>query len=412
MPQRMAETPRANPSLHSHAFRELFLLRPGIVFLNHGAFGACPSPVFAAYQRWQRELERQPVEFLGRRFRNLLQEARQSLAEFVGAPADDLVYVPNATTGLNIVARSLGLGAGDEVLGTDHEYGAIDRTWQFLCARRGARYLRARLPSPVQSKEQIADAILAHVGPRTRVLSISHIASPTALVFPVELLVARAREAGILTVIDGAHAPGQVPLNLTALGADFYTGNCHKWMCAPKGSAFLYARREAQVLLRPLIVSWGSESEQPAASPFINDHEWQGTRDIAAYLAVPAAIQFLREHQWSTVQADCHRLAQAARRAIEGLSRFPGLYPDDPAWYAQMVSIPVPVADAPAAQSRLYDEFGIEVPLVPWNGRVLLRVSVQAYNSPTDIETLISAVARVLEAEQQRSTHGSGRNMP
>ncbi len=411
MPQRMTGTPRANPSPHSHVFRELFLLRPGIVFLNHGAFGACPGPVFAAYQRWQRELERQPVEFLGRRFRNLLQEARQPLGEFVGCPTDDLVYVPNATTGLNIVARSLGLGAGDEVLGTDHEYGAIDRTWQFLCARRGARYLRARLPSPVQSKEQIADAIWAHVGPRTRVLSISHIASPTALVFPVELLVARAREAGILTVIDGAHAPGQVPLNLTALGADFYAGNCHKWMCAPKGSAFLYARREAQALLRPLIVSWGSESEQPAASPFIYDHEWQGTRDIAAYLAVPAAIQFLREHQWSTVQADCHRLAQAARHAIEGLSRIPGLYPDDPAWYAQMVSIPVPVANALAAQSRLYDEFGIEVPLVPWNGRVLLRVSVQAYNSPTDIETLISAVARVLEAEQQRSTPGSGRNM-
>ncbi len=412
MPQRMTETPRANPSPHSHTFRELFLLRPGIVFLNHGAFGACPSPVFAAYQRWQLELERQPVEFLGRRFRNLLQQARQALAEFVGSPTDDLVYVPNATTGLNIVARSVELGAGDEVLGTDHEYGAIDRTWQFVCARRGARYLRARVPSPVQSKEQIADAIWAHVGPRTRVLSISHIAMPTALVFPLELLVARAREAGILTVIDGAHAPGQIPVNLTALGADFYAGNCHKWMCAPKGAAFLYARPEVQALLRPLIVSWGSESEQPAASPFINDHEWQGTRDIAASLAVPNAIQFLREHHWSTVQADCHRLAQRARHAIEKLSQLPALYPDDPALYAQMVSIPVPIASAFAAQTRLYDEFGIEVPLVLWNGQVLLRVSVQAYNSPTDIEKLISAVALVLEAEPQRSAPGSGRSMP
>ncbi len=412
MPQRMTETPRADPSLHPHAFRELFLLRPGIVFLNHGAFGACPRPVFAAYQRWQLELERQPVEFLGRRFRNLLQEARQSLAEFVGSPTDDLVYVPNATTGINIVARSVKLRTGDEVLGTDHEYGAIDRTWQFLCARRGASYVRARVPTPVQSQEQIVDAIWAHVGPRTRVLSISHIAMPTALVFPVELLVARAREAGICTVIDGAHAPGQIPLNLTALGADFYAGNCHKWMCAPKGAAFLYARREAQALLRPLIVSWGSESEQPAATPFINDHEWQGTRDLAAYLAVPAAIQFLQEHHWATVQANCHRLAQGARRAIEVLSRLPGLCPDDPAWYAQMVSIPVPIANALAAQTRLYEEFGIEVPLVPWNGQVLLRVSVQAYNSPTDIEKLISAVALLLEAEQPRSIPSSGRNKP
>jgi len=384
-----------------NAFRELFLLRPGVVFLNHGAFGACPSPVFAVYQQWQLELERQPVEFLGRRFRHLLQEARESLAEFVGAPAGDLVYVSNATTAINIVARSLRLEAGDEVLGTDHEYGAIDRTWRFVCARRGARYVRALLPRPVRSREEIVETIWRYVSPRTRVLCISHIASPTALILPVELLLARARTAGILTLVDGAHAPGQVPLNLTALGPDFYAGNCHKWMCAPKGSGFLYARREAQTLLSPLIVSWGSETEYPATSQFINDHEWQGTQDIAAYLAVPAAIQFLRDHQWFRVQADCHRLAQVGRRAIESLSKLPGLYPDDPSWYAQMVSIPVPLANAPAAQSRLYEEFGMEVPLGAWNDQVLLRVSVQAYNSADDIERLTSAIARMLEMEPQ-----------
>ncbi len=407
----MADAPLAHPFPNSRTLQELFLLRRDIVFLNHGAFGACPKSVFDAYQSWQLELERQPVEFLSRRFKDLMREAREALAAFVGTTADDLVYVPNATTGLNIVARSLRLGPGDEVLGTDHEYGAIDRTWRVICARRGARYIRVHLPCPVQSREQIADAIWAHVGARTRVLCFSHIAAPTALIFPVEFLVRRARQAGVLTVIDGAHAPGQIPLNLDTLGADFYVGNCHKWMCAPKGSAFLFARRDVQGPLTPLVVSWGSEAMQLSPSQFINEHEWQGTRDSAAYLAVPAAIHFLHDHAWSKVQENCHVLARAARRAIEGLGKLPGLSPDNPTWYAQMVSIPVPVADAPAVQKRLYAEFGIEVPLMPWNGRSLLRVSVQGYNSATDIERLTSAVTQILEEEPKQDAPPSGRSL-
>ncbi len=394
---------RAQASAQPPALRGLFLLRPDIVFLNHGAFGACPRPVFDSYQNWQLELEHQPIEFLERRFQGVMAQTREVLAAFVGATADELVYVPNATTGLNIVARSLPLGSGDEVLATDHEYGAIDRTWRAICVRRGARYVRAPLPSPVQSKEQLADAIWAHVSPRTRILSVSHITSPTAIIFPVESLAKRARQAGIFTVIDGAHAPGQIPLDLAALGADFYVGNCHKWMCAPKGSAFLFARRDVQGLLSPLVVSWGAEAKEPGPSPFINEQEWQGTRDIAAYLAVPTAIRFLQEHRWSTVQADCHALARTARRAIEGLTGLPGLSPDDPSWYAQMVSIPVPVADPSAAQHRLYSEFGIEVPLSVWNGRSLLRVSVQGYNSEADIAKLVAATAQVLREDKDPS---------
>ncbi len=393
---------QAQPSTPA-TLRGLFLLRPDIVFLNHGAFGGCPRPVFDAYQTWQRELEHQPLEFLERRFKGLMAHAREALAAFVRVAADELVYVPNATTGLNIVARSLPVGPGDEVLATDHEYGAIDRTWLAICARRRARYVRAQLPSPVQSREQLVDAIWAHVNSRTRVLALSHITSPTALILPIELLISKAHLAGIFTVIDGAHAPGQIPLDLAALGADFYVGNCHKWMCAPKGSAFLFARRDVQGLLSPLVVSWGAEAKEPSPSPFINEHEWQGTRDIAAYLAVPTAIRFLQEHRWSTVQADCHTLARTARRAIEGLTGLPGLSPDDPTWYAQMVSIPVPVADPPAAQHRLYSEFGIEVPLFVWNGRSLLRVSVQGYNSEADIEKLVAATAQVLRGYKDPS---------
>lgn len=188
--------------------RDLFLLRPNVVFLNHGSFGACPRPVFDEYRRWQRELERQPVEFLGRRFPELMARSRSALANFVDADPDDIVYMPNATTALNTVARSLRFQPGDEVLATDHEYGAADRTWQFVCERRGARYVRAKVPTPVRSVDAVVDAVWSRVTERTRVLFCSHVTSPTALVFPVADLVRRARDAGILTVVDGAHVPG------------------------------------------------------------------------------------------------------------------------------------------------------------------------------------------------------------
>jgi len=229
--------------------RALFLLRGDVAFFNHGSFGACPRPVFAAYQARQRELEEEPVEFLDRRGDELLAHAGAVLARFLGADPLDLVYVPNATTAMNIVARSFPLGPGNEVLSTDHEYGAVDRMWRMVCAERGAGLVRAEIPLPVPSSGEVAERIWACVTPRTRVLSLSHTTSPTAVEFPVAELVARAQERGILTVIDGAHAPGQIPLELEDLGADFYAGNCHKWMLAPKGAGFLWARREAQRLL-------------------------------------------------------------------------------------------------------------------------------------------------------------------
>jgi isopenicillin-N epimerase len=384
--------------------RDLFLLRPDVIFLNHGSFGACPRPVFETYQAWQRELERQPVEFLGRRFTDLMQGARQALADYVNVRADDLVYVPNATTGLNVVARSLPLRPGDEVLATDHEYGALDRTWRFICAKRHTSYVNQPLPLPVRSAEEATEAIWAGVTPRTRVLFISHITSPTALILPVAELVRRAREAGIWTVVDGAHAPGQIPLDLTALGADFYAGNCHKWLCSPPGSAFLYARREVQDLLEPLVVSWGWQPEKTTllsldsaeASPFVLQQEWQGTRDIAAYLSVPAAIQFQAEHDWPRVRAKCHELLREARRRIEDLTGLPPICPDSPEWYAQMAALPLPTCDATALQRRLYDEYRVEVPILSWNGRQLVRVSVQGYNTKDDGEALGAALKALL----------------
>ena len=288
--------------------RDAFLLDPDTVFLNHGSFGACPREVFEHYQRWQLEMERNPVEFLGRRSGALLSQARHKLGAYLGVSGEDLVFLPNATTGVNVIARSWALQNGDEVLATDHEYGACDATWQEACEQTGATYRRATIPLPFDPRT-FAKAVMSQVGPRTRLIFVSHITSTTALIFPVAELCALAREAGITTLIDGAHAPGQVPLDLAAVGADFYTGNCHKWMCAPKGAAFLHVRPELQERIQSTVVSWGyvAQSLMGKAGGNMGGHtgfdaytgrstlerrlQWQGTRDLAAYLTVPAAIE-------------------------------------------------------------------------------------------------------------------------
>lgn len=375
-----------------HDLRRSFLLDPEIVFLNHGSFGATPRAVFDDYQDWQRELERQPVEFLGRRATGLLADSRAALAATLGAGRDDLVYVSNATVGVNSVARSLALGPGDEVLASDHEYGACDRAWRFLAAKRGFAYIHQPVPVPLADREALVEQLWQGVTARTRLIFLSHITSPTATIFPVAAVCRRARQAGILTLVDGAHAPGQIPLDLGATGADFYAGNLHKWLCAPKGAGFLYARPEVQGLLEPLVVSWGWESEQPGPSAFVDQYEWQGTRDLSAFLAVPAAIRFQQEHDWGRVQADCHALALEAESRVRSLTGLPSLYADD-SWYAQMTALRLPAGTDPVAlKAYLYDTCRIEVPLIEWNGSVLLRVSVQGYNSAGDIEALVSAL--------------------
>jgi isopenicillin-N epimerase len=372
--------------------RDLFLLDPDVVFLNHGSFGACPLPVFERYQEWQRELERRPVEFLGRRLPELMDEARAALAGYVGADASDVIFVPNATAGLNMAARSLPLEPGDEILATDHEYGALDLTWEFVCGKTGARYVRQQVPVPVGSKDEVVEQVWAGVTERTRVLFLSHISSRTAIPFPLVELSRRAREVGILTIVDGAHAPGQIPVDVPALGVDIYAGNCHKWLCAPKGSAFLWARLEHQPWIEPSVVTWG----WAPAQRFAERSHWQGTRDPGPFLAVPAAIEFQREHDWARVQERCHELACDARRAIADWTGLEPLAPDSPEWLAQMVSLPLPSCDPEEVKRKLKEEHAIEVAAWDWNGTPLIRVSVQGYNSAQDIETLVEALPRVL----------------
>ena len=371
-----------------------FLLRPEVAFLNHGSFGACPRPVFETYQRWQRELEAEPVEFLARRLGDLLAEAREKLGAFTGAHASDLVFVPNATHGVNIVARSLDLQPGDEVLASDHEYGAADRTWRFICGLRGASYVKRPVSLPLGSDQEIADELWRGVTERTRVIFLSHITSPTALTFPVAEICRRARGAGILSVVDGAHTPGQIALSLEEIGADFYTGNCHKWLCAPKGSGFLYARPDLQPLLHPLVVSWGWESETPGPSPFIDYFSWAGTTDPAAYLSVGAAIDFQREHNWPAVRRACHLLAVQAEERLSSITGMPRICGDDS--FVQMFSLELPPGSIAGLGTRLWDDYLIEVPLVRWNDREFIRISIQAYNHPEDLECLENALSTLL----------------
>lgn len=377
------------------SLRDLFLLDPEVVFLNHGSFGACPRPVFEAYQRWQLELERQPVDFLGRRADDLLATARAALGAYLHADPDALVFINNATAGMNLVARSLDLGPGDEILTTDHEYGAIHLTWQFVAKKTGATIVTCPIPLPVTTPEAFVDRLWAAVTPRTRVISISHITSPTALIFPVAEVCRRARAAGILTLVDGAHAPGQIPLDLDAIGADFYSGNCHKWLGAPKGSAFLYARPEHHAGLDPLVISWGWGE----GKSFVEQHSWQGTRDLAAFLAVPDAIAFQEAHAWDAVRARCHALLESTRRRVAELTGLDPICPDGETWFAQMAALPIPACDPAEVNRRLWEEHRIEIPGIDWQGRQFVRLSVQGYTTPADLDALLAALEVLLPVQ-------------
>jgi isopenicillin-N epimerase len=380
-----------------------FLLREDVTFLNHGSFGACPRPVFETYQAFQLELEGEPVEFLGRRLNEMMRVPREAVAAELGSAPANLAAVINATSGLNIVAQSLQLQPGDQILTTDHEYSALEKTWAYVCRKTGAEIVVVKVPMPFVSEEAFTEAIIAGMTDRTRVLFLSHITSPTALVFPIERSIVEARKRGIWSVIDGAHTPGHIPLSLDALGADFYAGNCHKWMMSPKGSAFLHARPEAQGLLDPLVIShgWTADSKEPGAlgafgnSPFIDGIEMQGTRDPSAWLAVPSAIAFRRENDWTSVADHCRLLAQDTARELAALT---GLAPlSSPEFSApQMVAMPIPECDTAEIHKQLFERYRIEMPVFKCQDHCIARLSVQGYNSRPQMDRLIAALSDLL----------------
>lgn len=382
--------------------KELFNLQEGLVFLNHGSFGACPKSVFKVYQDWQLELEQQPVAFLDqdRGFLDRMQTTRSAVAKELGANPQDLVGVENATSGLNAIARSLRLNPGDEILTSNQEYNALNNTWQFVADRSGANIVVADIELPLVSEEQFTATFLAAMTEKTKVLFLSHITSPTALVFPIKTIINEARRRGITTVVDGAHAPGLIELDLNDLNADFYSGNCHKWMMAPKGSAFLWARKDVQHLLEPTVVSHGwvpqnGDAEQLGAfgnSRFIDCFEVQGTRDPAAWLTVPAAIEFKRLHDWTGVRKRSAELALSTARKVSDQTGIPLLA--SPEFLApQLIAIPLPDCDVDVLKQRLLSRYNIEIPVFRWADRCITRLSIQGYNTQQDADAFIDAVS-------------------
>lgn len=381
----------------------LFLLDPDVVFLNHGSFGACPKPVFAAYQAWQLKLERQPVAFLDplRGYGAWMRQARVALGEEIGASPDDLIGAVNSTFALNIVARSLPFEPGDEILTTDHEYAALEKTWDYVARRTGAKVVTVPIMLPLTSEAEFTQTILAGFTPNTRAVFLSHITSPTALCLPIEQIVAEARSRGIWSIIDGAHTPGHIPLDLDALGADFYAGNCHKWMMAPKGSAFLHVRREHQAMMNPLVIShgWTAERAEPGPfgnSAFVDAMEMQGTRDPSAWLAVPEAIRFRQAQNWQNVSQRCNDLLLDTTARIGALTGLP-LFAENRFIAPQMGSIPLPNTDPAALQRTLLEGHGIEIPVFDWHGQTVARLSVQGYNTQAQMDRLVTALAQTLE---------------
>lgn len=383
-------------SIHSD-----WLLDPPIIYLNHGSFGPSPRVVQQARQAWTEMLERQPMDFFVRRMEGHLEEAAARLGRFVSADPADLCFVDNATTAMNVVADSVPLRAGDEVLLTNHEYGAVMRIWRRACERREARSVVARLPDPLTSQDAIVDAVFAAVTPRTRVIVVSHVTSPIAVILPVEAICRRARARGIAVCIDGPHAVAMVPIDLHKIDCDYYCASGHKWLCGPFGSGFLYVARRRQSSIVPPVISWGGSVS--GRSPRWQDElNWLGTRDPAPFLAIPAAIDFLEAFGLDEFRRQTHAMVSEARRRIADMTGLAPFTPDSPEWYGSMAACPLPDGEAPPAgrrdplQNHLWEQHRIEIPIVHWHGRRFIRVSCHLYTTPEHIDVLLNALRTAL----------------
>ncbi|MCB1096785.1 MAG: aminotransferase class V-fold PLP-dependent enzyme [Verrucomicrobiae bacterium] len=398
-----------------------WLLDPNVTYLNHGSFGSCPRPVLDFQHSLRERLEKNAMQFLVRELEGMLDSARAALAAFVGAKPDDLVFVANATTGVNAVLRSLTWKPGDELLTTNHVYNACGNALDFAAERNGARVVVADVPFPLDDEQQVVDAVGAAVTERTRLALIDHVTSETGIVLPIDRLIPLLQERGIEVLIDGAHAPGMVALNLDALGADYYTGNCHKWICAPKGAGFLHVKPEKQGAIRPLAISHGANSDRTDRSRFQIEFGWTGTSDPTAFLSVPEALRVMAARHsggWAgLMKANHERVIDARRVLCEALRIVP---PCPESMLGSLASIPLPDAVTiepslpPLAldpfQDRLAHRYAIEVPVFPWPqpSRRLLRVSSQDYNSQEDYRRLADVLRDIVGSDDGCRASASG----
>ena len=381
--------------------KKQFLIQPDIAFLNFGSFGACPKPIFEDYQKWQLELEQEPAQFIQVTGPNYLRQSREALAKYVNcADANDLVYVANPSYATNIIAKSLKLYPGDEILATNLEYGAADQTWEYYCKKAGAKYVRQNITLPITTKEKFIEEFFAGLSPKTKLIFISEITSTTALKFPVKEICEVAKQKGLMTFVDGAHVPGHKPLNLAELKADIYTGACHKWMMTPKGSSFLYVKKEFQNLFDPLLVSWGYDAMFPSDSQFLDYHQTQGTRDFSAFLTIPKAIEFMKQNNWWDVAKECRDLViKNSLRFCELVGSMP-LCPLTDEWLGQMFSIPISTPEPEKLQRHLFVKYKIEIPVMRHGDKAYLRYSINAFNSQNDLDRLYDAVKEIMETTE------------
>lgn len=373
-----------------------FLLDESITFLNHGSFGACPKPIFEEYQRFQLELENEPVYFILKKQAAYLKIAKESLAKYIGCNANDFFFTPNPTFAVNTIMRSLDLKEGDEILSTNHEYGAMDRTWNFYCKKSGAKYIRQNISLPVVSKEQILKEFWSGYTSKTKIIFLNQISSATALIFPVKEICDKARELGLITIIDGAHVAGQMDLDIEELNPDFYTGTLHKWMLAPKGSSFLYVKKDFQEMLDPLVVGWGYESVAPGESQFLDYQEFQGTREISAFLCTPKVIDFLEKNDWKTKAKECRSIVLNNYQRFCDLLNTQPICPITEEFLVQMASFPVKTSNPVTLKELLFNKYKIEIPVMPLNGNYFIRYSINAYNSQEDLDILYKALQDII----------------
>lgn len=374
-----------------------FLLDPTITFLNHGSFGACPKPIFDEYQRFQLKLEKEPVHFLLKKQAVYLKSAKDSLANFIGCNANDFFFTPNPTFAVNTIMRSLDLKEGDEILSTNQEYGAMDRTWNFYCKKSGVKYIRQNITLPVVSKKKILEEFWNGYNDKTKIVFLNQISSATAMIFPVKEICDKARELGLITIIDGAHVPGQIELDITELNPDFYTGTLHKWMLAPKGSSFLYVKKEFQTMLDPLVVGWGYESVAPSESQFLDYQEYQGTREISSFLVTPKVIDFLEENNWKEKANECRKIVFDNYQRFCDLLNSQPICPITDEFLVQMASIPITTTNPVELKELLFCKYKIEIPVMSLNGNYYIRYSINAYNSQEDLDILYKALQNIIE---------------
>lgn len=374
-----------------------FQLNPNIHYLNHGSFGACPKPIFESYQNWQRQLEYEPVDFVVNQAPQAYEKAKEALATYLAIDKANFFFVQNPTYAVNQVVHSLNLAAGDEVLTTNHEYGAMDKTFEFYARSKGFKYVKQEISLPLRSKEQFIEQFWKGYSSKTKVVFLSHITSATALIFPVHEICEEAKKRGLITLIDGAHAPGHINMNLAKLQADVYTGTLHKWMLAPKGSAFLYVAPHFQTQIKPLVVSWGYENPDYKKSKFLNENEYIGTRDISAFLCTPDVIRFLEANHWHNESAACKKQILDLYPECCALAHAEPICTLTDDFLGQMCAIPIKTQQPLLLKQKLYDEYHIQVPITQLGSRYFMRVSLNAYNTNQDIEQLKTAIEKIVQ---------------